>query len=97
MIQYANLLTTPMQPGEVRYLTARGDEPLMIEIKCFVSPPYPPNFQPCPECGSFPARNDEAVRVAADEAVFRPSGGRLDVAVADSRGDSRQFSIQVVP
>ena len=97
MILYANLLTTPMQPGEVRYLSARGDEQLTVEIKCFLLSPPPPSFRSCSACGTFPANNDQAVKVEAEETLFRQVGGSLNVHVSDRLGDIRTFTIQVTP
>jgi hypothetical protein len=85
----------PLRVGEERLLTAWATSSMSVEIECFRRPPVPPVLAPCPECGSFPLRPGEAIRIVASQAVFQEVRGFLEIVVSDSEGDRRVIRVVV--
>lgn len=96
MIKYVHLDTSPIRVGDQRWLSAEGDEPFAVEIKCFVSNPPPGGYKPCAECGRFDITEGQAVLITASPAVFQNNQGVLEIGVTDQTGDSKLFRLIVV-
>lgn len=96
MIQSIHLDTGPIRVGELRLLRAWGDEPLAVEIKCFVEKPPPSEFKHCPECGTFIVKNGQSIQIIPSHSVFANSEGSLEILIRDQSGDERQVSLQVI-
>jgi hypothetical protein len=97
MIKTIEFDQTSMEAGEVRVLRAWATDPLFVQIECFRQPPQPPQLRPCRECGSFPLREGEPLKVAASVDVFAERGGFLSITVADASGDRRTMRVTVTP
>lgn len=96
MIKAVHLDTSPIQIGVPRWLSAEGDGPFAVEIKCHVSNPPPPGYRACPECGSFNIDEFEPLPVIASHAGFPNGQGTLDITITDRLSDSKKFRLVVV-
>src|ERR1041385_8354306 len=88
--------TEPIAVGEARVLRVDGQEPISLNIKCFVNKPPPPGFKPCPECGSVIIKSGEARLITVPKKAFAQGGGSLVIVVKDRTGETASFKLEVM-
>jgi hypothetical protein len=76
------------RPGEKLKITVTGNESFRLRLRCFVSPPTPPEFQTCPECEVTEAelfRPGKSIRVIVPD-FKNATQTDFEIAVQDQDG-----------